>query len=182
MRTTAKNLWTKLLFALQLNHTLDTLDKTLTKTPIKKFKRFVWSKNKQDLIMTFKSKQEYVRICKILAKISKVFKLGPLLERIVIKHAVLRVCNVLLWEFIDVSTFSPFALSTKMTVQKKWVIKYFWRKLRNKNKKSCKLFIFFLGGGLLSCWTRSLKVCRVERVHSAPRDKRLTLSTFSSAW
>ena len=34
------------------------------------------SKNKQDLIKTFKSKQEYVGICKILARVSRVFTLG----------------------------------------------------------------------------------------------------------
>ena len=55
---------------------LDTLYKTLTKNTIKNFKRFVWSKNKQDLIKTFKSKRENVRICKILARFSTVFTLG----------------------------------------------------------------------------------------------------------
>ena len=63
-------------FVLQLIHSLDTLDKTLTKNSIKKFKRFVWSKNKQDLIKSFKSKREYVRICKILARVPRVFTLG----------------------------------------------------------------------------------------------------------
>ena len=55
---------------------IDTLDKTLTKNTIKKFKRFVWSKNKQDLIKSFKSKREYVRTCKILARVPRVFSLG----------------------------------------------------------------------------------------------------------
>ena len=57
-------------------HSLDTLDKTLNKIPIKNFKRFAWSKNEQDLIKTFKSKREYVRICKILARVLRIFTLG----------------------------------------------------------------------------------------------------------
>ena len=73
-------------FVLQLIHflsSLDTLYKTLTKNTIKKFKRFVWSKNKQDLIniKSFKSKREYVTICKILARVPRVFTLGNVLVR-----------------------------------------------------------------------------------------------------
>ena len=54
----------------------DTLDKTLTKIPINNFKSFVSCKNEQDLIKAFKSKRDYVRICKILARISRYFALG----------------------------------------------------------------------------------------------------------
>ena len=46
------------LFVLQVVHFLEILGKTLTKIPIKSF--LVSSKNKQDLIKTFKSKREYV--------------------------------------------------------------------------------------------------------------------------
>ena len=65
------------MFVLQIIHSLATLDKTLTKNTIKKFKRFVRSKNKQGL---FKSKREYVRICKILARVPRVFTLGSKLK------------------------------------------------------------------------------------------------------
>ena len=65
----SKNLLTKLLFVLQVVHFFDNLDKTFTKIPIKNFKSFVSSQNKQDLIKTFKSKRDYVRICKILARV-----------------------------------------------------------------------------------------------------------------
>ena len=50
-------------------------DKTLTKIRRKKWKRFVWSKNKQGLIKAFKNKRDYVRICKILARVSGCFAL-----------------------------------------------------------------------------------------------------------
>ena len=68
------------MFVLQLIHSLATLDKTLTKNTIKKFKRFVRSKNQQGLTKSFKSKREYVRICKILARVPRVFTLGSELK------------------------------------------------------------------------------------------------------
>ena len=48
---------------MQVVYFIDTIDNTLTKIPIRKFERYVRSKNKQDLIKAFKSKWEYVRFC-----------------------------------------------------------------------------------------------------------------------
>ena len=47
---------------LRVIYFLETLDKTLIEIPSEKFKLFVRNKSKDDLIMDFKSEQEYVKI------------------------------------------------------------------------------------------------------------------------
>ena len=70
-----KTSYTIKLFVLQI-YFLETLDKTLTKNPVVKFKRCAFRKNKQDLIKVFKSEWECVRMCKILVKNPRTLTLG----------------------------------------------------------------------------------------------------------
>ena len=53
-----------------------TLAKTITKNPVKEFRRCKCNKNKQDLIKALYSDRVYVQICKILARNSKSLTMG----------------------------------------------------------------------------------------------------------
>ena len=67
-RTVVK--WKVLFFFLLGNHFLEPDD--IADTLCKNRKRFVWSKNKRDII-TFQSKREYVRACRNLTRVLRCF-------------------------------------------------------------------------------------------------------------